>query len=146
MAATSSGDGSPIIPVDLTQVIRKRPWMYMRGDTKSPITFARAIAENAAMLGAGNARTFQSGQWGVVTSDVDWLGERATTMFQRLEPFPEGGANSVRAESITYGFAEALCYRRADGPIVWAKMADRVESPSDDVLALDGTFIAFRLP
>lgn len=94
--------------------IRKSPERFLRQIPAQGHELATNLVGDAVLLTGAAATVCRGpGPWWIVGCEKDWLALGATAgnpcqAFQRLLPFPEAGANSVRSEVLLTAFAEVV--------------------------------------
>jgi hypothetical protein len=107
--------------LDLLQIIRSHPDMYLPGGRVDPRFFATQMANDALLLGASRTIAVHQGDlWGVA-ADVDWLSDApvpVAELFRRIVPLTQAGDNSMRSEVLVSAFAGDVITWSADAPLL----------------------------
>jgi len=91
--------------------VLKRREMYFGDKTVDGVDIGESIKFPAVTLGAKNTKILELGEWFYFCSDIDWLFlselevAEVNRVFNRPLPFPEGGVNSFRTESLCLPFS-----------------------------------------
>ena len=102
--------------------IKKYPHRYLKSGTvvSNAVTgseLAASIVEEVLILTGGPLTTFCEGEWWLIASSIDWLGERRDLtpeeLFVRIIPFSEAGPNFMRREVLLTAFARDVLIKSA---------------------------------
>ena len=103
---------------DAIDYIRQRPERFFRGGSPEPVELVTHIVSEALLLGGSETCTVRSGDWWMISSNVDWLATcpdyAPEELFFHIVAFPEAGPNSMRAEILLTAFAQQVVTVSAD--------------------------------
>ncbi|HEY7116786.1 MAG TPA: hypothetical protein VH475_09380 [Tepidisphaeraceae bacterium] len=129
--------------------LRAHPEFYLPGGRLEPSDFATRLAGDALALGATRTLAVHHHDWWAVAADTDWLVAipqvAPRELFQRIVPFPQAGANSMRSEVLIAAFADDVVTWTNGVLEVLKGRSEGLESPR--MIPNDGTWrraVAFR--
>lgn len=97
---------------DAIDYVRQRPERFFRGGSPEPVELVSHIVGEVLLLGGSETRTMRSGDWWMISSNVDWLKTcpdyAPEELFFHIVAFPEAGPNSMRAEILLTAFAQQV--------------------------------------
>jgi hypothetical protein len=103
---------------DAIDYIRQRPERFFRAGSPEPVELVTQIVSEVLLLGGSEICTVRSGDWWLISSNMDWLGTHPDyapeAFFFRIVAFPEAGPNSMRAEILLTAFAQQVVTVSAD--------------------------------
>ncbi|MFE0757912.1 hypothetical protein ACFW16_28385 [Inquilinus sp. NPDC058860] len=110
--------------------IQRNPGMYLGAET-GPIgpILAGKLASSLIHDLAVPLTISVTGEWWILSSNVDWLGKDylARGLFSRIVPDPRGGPNGYRQEILLAAFARLLVVADA-AEVVWLKGDPEIEA------------------
>ena len=103
---------------DAIDYVRQRPERFFRAGSPDPIELVTHIVGEVLLLGGREICTMRSGDWWIISSNVDWLtmcpDYAPEELFFHIVAFPEAGPNSMRAEILLTAFAQQVVTVSAD--------------------------------
>jgi hypothetical protein len=103
---------------DAIDYVRQRPERFFRGSSPEPVELVTHIVGEVLLLGGSGTYTIRSGDWWMISSNVDWLATcpdyAPEELFFHIVAFPEAGPNSMRAEILLTAFAQQVVTVSAD--------------------------------
>ena len=103
---------------DAIDYVRQRPERFFRGSSPEPVELVTHIVGEVLLLGGSETCIMRSGDWWIISSNVDWLATcpnyAPEELFFRIVAFPEAGPNSMRAEILLTAFAQQVVTVSAD--------------------------------
>ena len=103
---------------DAIDYVRQRPERFFRAGSPEPVELITHIVGEVLLLGGSETCTMRSGDWWIISSNVDWLATcpdyAPEELFFHIVAFPEAGPNSMRAEILLTAFAQQVVTGSAD--------------------------------
>ena len=103
---------------DAIDYVRQRPERFFRGGSPEPVELVTHIVGEVLILGGSETCTMRSGDWWMISSNVDWLATcpdyAPEELFSHIVAFPQAGPNSMRAEILLTAFAQQVVTVSAD--------------------------------
>ena len=89
-----------------------------RGGSPEPVELITHIVGEVLLLGGSETCTMRSGDWWIISSNVDWLATcpdyAPEELFFHIVALPEAGPNSMRAEILLTAFAQQVITASTD--------------------------------
>ena len=103
---------------DAIDYVRQRPERFFQAGSPEPVELATHIVGEVLLLGGSETCTMRSGDWWIISSNVDWLTTcpdyAPEELFFHIVALPEAGPNSMRAEILLTAFAQQVITVSAD--------------------------------
>jgi hypothetical protein len=123
--------------------LRDNSGRFFRNVEFDPVEMAEMIAGEAIRAGANNVHIFRRNHWLLIDSDMDWLREVESIVFDKIVPFPGAGPNSMFAEVLLMAFSKSV----ATASVAGVRIIKGVDAgPLTDATLLPGRSVAFELP
>ena len=107
---------------DAIDYVRQRPERFFRGGSPEPVELVTHIVGEVLVLGGSETCTMRSGDWWIISSNVDWLATcpdyDPKELFCHIVALPEAGPNSMRAEILLTAFAQQVITASADHQVI----------------------------
>jgi hypothetical protein len=126
--------------------IRARPGMFFTQGVFSPEAAASEIVGEALVCQVTEVTVTRLADWWIISGAQDWLPSGAAeTPFRRIVPFPEAGANSMRAEVLLTAFCRDVVTQAPAGRVTISGRLDGALAPYlERTRQTAGRTVAFR--